>query len=284
MDNEKRNNRILTALWLVLFIVAGICFVIHFKLARNIDYMDFLFLRELEFAFLATSILGYAIYLQTKKPLVLKILMGVLLLSLICSHYLINGPRVALVGLLMAIALPFIGLFGSKELLDRKKASQAKAVIAIAVILNVGMLGYFGYYLIDDLNCNNGGATLTPVEVRNYNAGFTDYEGQSNVKGSNIQQLIRDVQTHNRDYEYDSTKWINVHVYDEGSEDPIKEAERYVKDYKRISVSENITVEDYNEMINLELGKVKKGRTYAVACGYDPVTDFVVDIEIVKND
>ena len=282
MDNENHENKILTALWLVLFAVAGISYAIYFKLAINIYYFNFLFLRQLELVFLSSSILGYAIYMQTKKTLTLKILVGVLLMAMMWSHYLQSGPDINLIELFLAIALPFVGIFGSKELFNRKKKSLAMVSIIGAVLLNVGMLGYYGYDLIDDLNCNQGGGSLTPAEVASYNAEFITYEGMSNVKGSNIQQVIKNVESHNRYFENDSTKWINVHVYDKGSDNAIEEAESHVTNDNGTGIYGDINVNEYNEMINTEFEKVKVARTYAVDCGYDS-EGYVLEIVIVQN-
>ena len=126
---------------------------------------------------------------------------------------------------------------------------------------------------------------IPPNPVSQYNAEFTAYDGESNIKGSNIKSLINNVLTHNRANSEDSKLWINAKVIidENGTKDSLEVAEKMVTNNNGVNESSNITVEEYNKMIEKELEKVKNSKTYSVSCGYDPVSGYVVEVIAVEN-
>ena len=149
-----------------------------------------------------------------------------------------------------------------------ENASKA-LIIAGAILVSILIIG-LGMTLYNNAKSTADNASLSSVEVQQYNAEFTAYDGKTNIKGSNVKQLIKNIMTHNRTYGDDSSLWINVkdHI-DAGLVD--NEAE------------EAANVTEYNDAISSILSSVKQAKTYEVVCGYDKVTGYVTVVMIQEN-
>ncbi len=169
-----------------------------------------------------------------------------------------------------------------------KKSKHAKVITFIKIILLIVMLCVLAE-MVAELRKNNKkrliNRDIPPNPVSQYNAEFTMYEEYSNVKGANIRSLINNILTHNRYNSEDSKLWINAKVIidENGTKDSLEVAEKMVTNNNGVNESSNITVEEYNKMIEKELEKVKNSRTYSVRCGYDRYSGFVVEIVVVLN-
>lgn len=136
----------------------------------------------------------------------------------------------------------------------------AGAILVSILIIGLGMTLY-----------NNASGTLERVNidqtaVKQFNAGFTDLEGQRNIKGTNVKALIRDVIAHNLKYKDDFSLWINV-IDTNGVENTNR-------------ADESIDVNDYNESIRQIFTSIRSGTVYTLLCGYDDATGYVCSLSI----
>lgn len=148
-----------------------------------------------------------------------------------------------------------------------ENASKA-LIIAGAILVSILIIG-LGMTLYNNAAGTLERANIDETAVRQYNAGFTEYEGQSNVKGANIKALIRDVMTHNRSVGDDHSLVIEVQTVD---------ADVAAAYTAHLTPSEAIT--------NAQgvLNGIQNGKTYRVTCGYDETTGYVTLIGIdVQN-
>ena len=199
------------------------------------------------------------------------------------------GPY--LMELFGGIFFPLSSIFGTAILLQsRNKVSLKLLAITLAIVLNIFIASMVGnevtlYDIFINRDCGSqeysGYYTLDRFAVPQYNRGYTEYDGQSNVKGVDVKKLIRETMTHNRDNSKYPTLWIQIRV-SEPSDSPLKDAESIITNSNE---AENLSEEDlkeYNLNINNELKKIASSRVYAVACGYDPETGYVTDINVVQ--
>jgi hypothetical protein len=264
MNNKDSVEKKANIIWKVSFIITGLAFICDI-LFRNIDY-SISMMAELIYFFI--GLFGSAIFVQTNKPMIIKLVVVIILLTIL--FWGVGG-----VGLAFVAIIPYAILIGTSNL----KNSKVKSYVIVLVILIIVTISLV-YSIVADRHSDRVSGTIDVTEVRQYNAEFCAYDRESNVKGSNIKRLINDVLTHNKVNGYDTSLWINVHVDEKGSIYPNEDAvESVIND----NGAEGKTLQEYNGMISEELSKIKTSKTYAVACGYDPVTGYVVDIEIVMN-
>lgn len=145
-----------------------------------------------------------------------------------------------------------------------ENASKA-LIIAGAILVSILIIG-LGMTLYNNAAGTLERANIDETAVRQYNASFTSYDGQTNVKGANIKALIRDVITHNRTYRDDNSLWINV-------------IDKYqVETTNRATEVGNLS--EYIEGIEDILKEIKNGTVYTVNCWYDNSTGYVIAISI----
>ena len=147
-----------------------------------------------------------------------------------------------------------------------ENASKA-LIIAGAILVSILIIG-LGMTLYNNAAGTLERANIDETAVRQYNAGFTEYEGQKNVKGANIKALIRDVMTHNRSVGEDTSLLIQVSNEAVGATGtaPI-----------------GLTTDAVNNNCQILLNTIKNGYNYSVTCKYDNTTGYVIAIGIKKN-
>ena len=150
-----------------------------------------------------------------------------------------------------------------------ENASKA-LIIAGAILVSILIIG-LGMTLYNNAAGTLERANIDETAVRQYNAGFTEYENQTNVKGANVKAVIKNVITHNRTYRDDKSLWINV-IDTKGDE-----AENTNRADRAGSVDE------YNSSIKSILDEIKNGVVYTVLCGYDDNTGYVCSLSIFKT-
>ena len=235
MEDKDNLEKKLTIIWIIAFILAIISYIGITTLINTRSHFKYNILVIFGIIFPVASIFGCCIFQQTRKPIIIKILMIIIIpLFVLCTTI---------------------------------KFSDFYAYSISPFKLNI----WSGSDLNDNYNY-----------VKQYNAEFVAYDGESNVKGADVKTLIRNVMTHNRANSTDTSLWINVHVNDSGSIKSLEKAMNLVKNDNQ--ANDNIALNEYNHNIRMEMDKAKISKTYAVACGYDPVTGYVVDIEIVLNE
>ena len=150
-----------------------------------------------------------------------------------------------------------------------ENASKA-LIIAGAILVSILIIG-LGMTLYNNAAGTLERANIDETAVRQYNAGFTEYENQTNVKGANVKALIRDVMTHNRSIGDDLSLLIEVQEVDQA---PTSTS---------YTVSSN-DVGTVNGNCQNVLRNIQNGKTYAIYCEYDDTTGYVTRISIdVQN-
>ena len=148
-----------------------------------------------------------------------------------------------------------------------ENASKA-LIIAGAILVSILIIG-LGMTLYNNASGTLERANIDQTAVRQYNAGFTEFDGITNVKGSNVRALIKDVIAHNRKYKDDYTLWINV------VDTPVENTNMATSD---------TSLDDYIVSIEQLLNeKIKSGIVYTINCGYDQSTGYVCCISITKT-
>ena len=253
---EKKANRI----WIVSFIIAGLCFLygVLFESTTMIA----------EFIFLFTGFFGIAIFVQTKKPMIAKII----IISIVGLFFLVIG---AIENILMGVVLSSVTVIPLLIILEisNMKSSKEKSLVTVtvlAVILLIVIILSVCSMVADRHTSSVSGGYYEETTVRQYNAGFVEYEGQTNVKGANIKALIRDVMTHNKSTGSDTTLLIMVEY---GTELPDE----------FFTIPDNSTVDTVNKNAKNVLGLIENGKTYKVTCQYDNRTGYVTKIAVYQT-
>ena len=147
-----------------------------------------------------------------------------------------------------------------------ENASKA-LIIAGAILVSILIIG-LGMTLYNNAAGTLERANIDETAVRQYNAGFTEYENQSNVKGANVKALIRDVMTHNRSVGSDTSLLIEINIVT---------ADLSAGCAHRIGNTDAATV---NGTAQNALANIQNGKTYAISCQYDDTTGYVTNIGI----
>ena len=149
-----------------------------------------------------------------------------------------------------------------------ENASKA-LIIAGAILVSILIIG-LGMTLYNNAAGTLERANIDETAVRQYNAGFTEYEGQTNVKGANIKALYRDVMTHNRSVGDDTSLLIVI----ENVNDDLEASDNF-----QITTETTAAV---NANAQNCLAQIQNGKTYAVSCQYDDTTGYVTKIGVRK--
>ena len=141
-----------------------------------------------------------------------------------------------------------------------ENASKA-LIIAGAILVSILIIG-LGMTLYNNAAGTVNRANLDSTAVQQYNAEFTLYDGETNIKGSSIKVLIKNILTHNRTVRNDPSLWINVRDYIPDDIPHINEAE----DVDMGNIDSEL--QGYNDAISTILSTIRDARTYKVVCGY----------------
>ena len=143
-----------------------------------------------------------------------------------------------------------------------ENASKA-LIIAGAILVSILIIG-LGMAIYNKATGAVRDSNLDPEVVRQYNAGFVEYEGETNVKGANVKALIDNVMTHNRSVGTDTSLLIEV-------------IEGTATDPNRVTASDAATV---NAACKTIREGIQNGKTYTLTCGYDDTTGYVTQIGV----
>ena len=231
-------------------------------------------------------------YLEKKLKSIYKtsfIIAGMSILLFITFVFMFHRTKNGYYIVIPAFIFIITGTFGYIILIHTKKSLIVKVLtffglLFVILVVLVGGSLEVGWARSKEIS-ESMRSINDAVAIKQYNLGFTDYEGQTNVRGDLIRDLIKNVMTHNRSFAKeladDPSLWIQVRVSDKTGNSPLEEAESMIKnsnDAEKLS-GEDLTA--YNENIKNELKKINSSKVYAVACGYDPQTGYVTDIVIV---
>lgn len=263
-------------IWKVSFIIAVLAFG-FFMIFKKLDLPLSEFTEDV---FILTSFFGCAVFVQTNKTLIEKI---VIIMVVLAFFSVVNTETIESEWGYCAVC-PLLILLGIHNKDNPKIKKVVTVVLGLILAITIAILGYFIHEKSTE-NRAHGSGVVESVQ-RQYNAGFEEYNGQSKIKGANIKELIRNVMTHNRSVvkeDEDITELIQVRLGGP-SDTPLEDAKRMVTNSND---SENLSIEDieaYNENINNELSKIKNGWSYTLACGYDPETGYITDINVVQEE
>jgi hypothetical protein len=101
-----------------------------------------------------------------------------------------------------------------------ENASKA-LIIAGAILISILIIS-FGVIILGQGSDVINNANMSEAEIAAFNKKFEAYEG-TNVRGSNVKQLMKTVAAHNRS-QADSDKKVQVVKYDKGSNPTAKNA------------------------------------------------------------
>ena len=277
MTNDDNVEDLVKMVWIAPFCIAVVCFLFLISIGKAFDSAS----KIAEDIYILTSVFVCAFFLQTKKPAIVKILL-VLFLA-ISFYYVLSietiGIEIVIAAFVVCSAIILLGIHNRN---NPKREFVVTIILGLILTITVTILAYCIYYKSTQKSEHVG--CLVETEQQQYNAEFTTYDGYTNIKGANIKALIRNVMTHNRSVageDEDISELIQVRIGGP-SDTPLEDAKRMVTNSND---SENLSIEDiaaYNENINNELSKIKNGWSYALACGYDPETGYVTDINIVQ--
>ena len=265
MTNKDSVEKKANIIWIISFIITGLCFL-YVALFRDTNTSTAMIA---EFVYLFTGIFGSAVFVQTKKPIIAKIIVITLLALFFCVAGSSESESQAVI-LLLAVIIPFSILLGTANSKDSEVKSAMTALMVVILIIAIIMLVCGMFSNRPTSGVSYGSDYVDESEVRQYNAGFVEYEGQADVKGANIKALIRDVMTHNRSIGSDISLLIMV------------ESDTELPD-EFFTIPDNSTVDTVNKNAQNILDTIKNGKTYKVTCQYDKRTGYVTKIAVYQT-
>ena len=201
----------------------------------------------------------------------------------ICETYLTGIlENFSIIILLLTSVMLFFSIFGCVLLMHSTKIMIEKMVTMLVVgLILIAMFPIIGsqWYLLMGNKNDQQSKSIMPVE--DHNDEFVVYEGEDSISGQNVIRLINKVINHNETNKEDSLLWINVHVNENGKVHELEGKGYFIADGNEAGT---LSVEEYNRKIKKALAKVEIKKKYAIRCGYDSVTGYVVDIEIVLKE
>ena len=258
-STEKKSNKT----WIISFIISGLCFLLSLIL-EQIDY-DLAMIPVL--GYLLSSLFGGAVFVKTNKPMIAKVII-ISVVSLLFFYVGANEDTPIGIVLFSAAVIPLSIMFGNYNIKNSKEKNVKKVIINLLIIVIFILAWAWIQYQHESVGEFN--IYEEEVAVRQYNKGFVKYEGQANVKGTNIKALIRDVMTHNKSTGSDTTLLIMVEY---GTELPDE----------FFTIPDNSTVDTVNKNAQNVLGLIENGKTYKVTCQYDNHTGYVTKIAVYQT-
>lgn len=142
-----------------------------------------------------------------------------------------------------------------------ENASKA-LIIAGAILLSILIIG-LGMFIYQQAAAAVGKTGIDEQKVKSYNSSFEQYEGL--ISGTSARTLCDVIRAHNNSHQDDASLNVKVTV---GKGTPGNSAPTAV-----------VTA----TAVNTEKAKIKAGKQYKVAFGYDTKTGYIVDCVITEQ-
>lgn len=142
-----------------------------------------------------------------------------------------------------------------------ENASKA-LIIAGAILLSILIIG-LGMFIYNQAADAVGKTGIDEQKVKSYNSSFEQYDGV--ISGTSARTLCDVIRSHNNSHQDDETLNVSVTV---GTGTPSNSAPTAVVQATAV---------------NTEKAKIKAGKQYKVAFGYDTKTGYIVDCIITEQ-
>ena len=136
-----------------------------------------------------------------------------------------------------------------------ENASKA-LIIAGAILLSILIIG-LGMFIYQQAAAAVGKTGIDEQKVKSYNSSFEQYEGL--ISGTSARTLCDVIRAHNNSHQVDAS--LNV----------------------KVTVGRGTPGNSVPTAVNTEKAKIKAGKQYKVAFGYDTKTGYIVDCVITEQ-
>ena len=154
--------------------------------------------------------------------------------------------------------------------------NAVKALLFAGRLLLALLLISLAMYVFNTIRSSKIYSVMDEQNLRAYNRPFDLYDGDNNVSGSNLKTLFNKIIEHNKNYEEDNSRWINVIVRDGEEFDSDLHDNRPTNEAIDF---DSLTVEEYNNSIFMILKAIWTVKRYEVYCSYDTRTGMIACIQ-----